>query len=679
MAQQKYLDMKRQALALASSQRYEDARSLCVQLCGENTDDHEAWFLLGAINGQLGRVEDAINCCRKVVALQPDHVEARFNLAQACRLQGSFDDALDAYRRVLRLDPHHHIARQNLIATLRVQAKHRGSTLLETAGGWIGAGNAARESGNWGEALACYHEALNQQPGDMDALTNLGLAYQDLHKPEESVKYFGRAVEINPRSAEAHFMLANALRDEIRLSQAIAEYDKALEIQPDYVDALHNIGITCMQGGKADDAVDVFRKVLEIDSNRPESHSCLLMNLNYHDRSDLDVFEEHMRWGKIHGAVQGGGESPQCDCDPEKRLKIGYISPDFRAHSVAFFIEPLLARHDKATFEIFCYSDVLCPDIVTRRMQPLADIWRDVRGLSDADLASQVITDHIDILVDLAGHTASNRMGVFARKPAPIQVSYLGYPNTSGLSMIDYRFTDVWADPVGESDALYSEDLFRLLNGFLCYDPHDNTETARPYAGGEGGITFGSFNNLAKVTPEVVTVWAQILSALPDAKLFIKSKPLRDDGVKERLYAQFAAHGITRGKVEAIGWLPGREDHLGAYHKVDIALDTFPYNGTTTTCEALWMGVPVITLNGHNHAGRVGASLLTQTGLNEFIASDVEDYVRIAVKLADNPERLNHLHTRLRAQVASSALCDAATFARNVESAYREIWCKYCA
>ncbi len=678
MKQQEYQQLRKQAWELAGSQRFKDAKTLCERLCRHTADDPEVWFLLGAIHGQLGQVPEAIRCCRKVLGLQPDHVEACFNLAQAFRIQGKFDDALKGYRRVLSLDPHHSVAQQNLIATLRFQAKHSNTTKRETPGQWIRNGNAARENGNWGEALACYHQALQQQPDNKDALNNLGLAYQDLRRPEKSVKYFGRAVELNPQSAEAHFMLANALRDEMQLSQAILEYEKALEIQPDYADALHNIGITRMQGGQASEAVDVFRKVLQLDEKRPESHSCLLMNLNYHDRPDAEVFEEHVKWEKLYGAVQLRGQR-QSGCDPDKRLKVGYVSPDFRAHSVAFFIEPLLAGHDKSVIEVFCYSDVLCPDSVTRRLQALADSWNDVRGVSDEDLASQISRDGIDILVDLAGHTACNRMGVFARKPAAVQVSYLGYPNTSGLSTMDYRFTDALADPVGACDHLYTETLLRLPGGFLCYDPHEEAQTVRPPSRGMAGITFGSFNNLAKVTPEVIAVWSKILSALPDASLFMKSKPLRDEGVRARLYAQFAAHGIARERIEAIGWLPGRGDHLGAYHNVDIALDTFPYNGTTTTCEALWMGVPVIAPAGHNHAGRVGVSLLTQVGLDECIARDIEQYVKTAVELAGAPAQLKQYHSTLRERVAASALCDAAGFTRNVESAYREIWCKYCA
>jgi predicted O-linked N-acetylglucosamine transferase (SPINDLY family) len=360
-------------------------------------------------------------------------------------------------------------------------------------------------------------------------------------------------------------------------------------------------------------------------------------------------------------------------------LHIGYVSPDFRAHSVAFFFEPLLEKHSKSSFRIFCYSDVMRPDFVTRRLQPLASVWRDVRHLSDKQLAAQIQADGIDILVDLAGHTAGNRMSVFTRRPAPVQVSWLGYPNTTGLSAMDYRLTDSWADPPGETESLHTETLVRLPGGFLCYDPHNDSVTESVSRDENGPITFGSFNNLAKVTPEVISVWSALLTQVPDARLLLKTKPLRDEAVREHVYSLFREQGIARDRVELTGWVPGRGDHLGLYSRVDIGLDTFPYNGTTTTCEALWMGVPVITLAGHVHAGRVGVGLLSQVGLTELIARDRADYVALAGQLAGDRDRLAALHGGLRTRVSASALCDARAFAGHVEAAYRNMWRAACA
>jgi len=682
----KYLELMDRARALANSQRYEEARLLCLQLCRENENNYESWFLLGALNGQLGRAGEAIQCCRNVIRLQPDNAEAYYNLAQAHRLKGQISQALESYRQALTLAPFHRLAGENFIATLRFQSKQgqknkkknkRSVNSLESPATWLQIGNAAREKGNWGEAVACYHEALNLDQDYINALRNLGLAYQDLRKPEESVKYFDRALAVDPDSVEAHFMLGNALRDEMKLSEAVAEYEKALVIQPDFLDVLHNLGITRMQQGETDEAVEVFRQLLERDGHRADTRSCLLMNLNYRERDSQEVYRQHLEWEKFHGcnAVM---EPADRVWEPERRLKIGYVSPDFRAHSVAFFFEPLLRQHSKSSFRIFCYSDVLRPDFVTRRIQPLASIWRDVRQLSDNQLAEQIRADGIDILVDLAGHTAGNRMGVFACRPAPVQVSWLGYPNTTGLSAMDYRFTDIWADPPGETEFLHTETLVRLPGGFLCYDPHNDSVMEGMSRDDKAPITFGSFNNLAKVTPEVISVWSALLNAVPDARLLLKTKPLRDVAVREHVYSLFLEQGIARDRVELRGWVPGRGDHLGLYSRVDVALDTFPYNGTTTTCEALWMGVPVVTLAGCVHAGRVGVSLLSQVGLAELIARDREDYVALAARLAGDPHRLAELHSGLRTRVAASALCDARAFAGHVEEAYRKMWLETC-
>jgi predicted O-linked N-acetylglucosamine transferase (SPINDLY family) len=682
----KHVEQMNRVLALASAQRFEEARLLCLDSCRENGNDYESWFLLGALNGQLGRAEEAIQCCQNAIKLQPDNAEAYFNLAQAFRLNGQISEALESYRKVLALDPFHRLARDNLVATLRFQSrqgqinKKKSKPSMDTLASpatWLQMGNAAREKECWGEALAFYHEAININPNYISALRNLGLAYQDLRAPEESVKYFDRALAVDPDSVEAHFMLGNALRDQMKLSEAVAEYEKTLSIQPDYLDALHNIGITRVQQGDVESAVGVFRQVLESDVHRADTRSCLLMNLNYLDIDSQDVYQEHLEWVKHHGG-DAVLEPADRAWEPERTLNIGYVSPDFRAHSVAFFLEPLLEKHGKSSFKIFCYSDVLCPDFVTRRLQPLASIWRDVRNLSEIELAKQIQADGIDILVDLAGHTANNRMGVFTYRPAPIQVSWLGYPNTTGLSAMDYRLTDIWVDPPGETESLHTEKLVRLPDGFLCYDPHNDNVTESLSREVNRPVTFGSFNNLAKVTPDVISVWSAILKAVPDARLLLKTKPLRDVAVREHIYSLFLEKGIARDRVELTGWVPGRGDHLGLYCHVDIGLDTFPYNGTTTTCEALWMGVPVITLAGHVHAGRVGASLLSQIGLTELIASDRDEYVALAAQLARDRERLAGLHSGLRNRVAVSPLCDAVAFAGHVESAYRKMWRDAC-
>ena len=362
-----------------------------------------------------------------------------------------------------------------------------------------------------------------------------------------------------------------------------------------------------------------------------------------------------------------------------RRLKIGYVSPDFRGHSVAYFVEPLLKGHDRQAVEVFCYAEVTRPDTVTAHLQGLVDHWLVTVGLSDEELAERIRADGIDILVDLAGHTANNRLRVFARKPAPVQVTWLGYPNTTGLEAIDYRLVDAVTDPVGEADAWASETLVRLEGGFLCYGGlKDAPEPTVPPCLKTGTVTFGSFNNPAKVSAATFDAWATLLSRLPQARLLLKGKPFADAATRALFLARLGERGVAAERVELVAWLPGTAAHLALYHRVDIALDPFPYNGTTTTCEALWMGVPVVTLRGDRHAGRVGASLLSQIGLTDLIANSVEEYVEIALALARNPGRLDDLRRALRPRMAASPLCDGRAFARKMEAAFRTMWQVWC-
>ena len=353
-------------------------------------------------------------------------------------------------------------------------------------------------------------------------------------------------------------------------------------------------------------------------------------------------------------------------------------SPDFCTHSVAFFIDPILAHHDRRHIEVTCYADVAVPDTTTTRLRTLADSWRNTCRLTDAQVAEMVRADGIDILVDLAGHTADNRLLVFARKPAPVQVTYLGYPNTTGLQTVDYRLTDAWAD-AEELPNGYTEELVRLPHGFLRYaPPKEAPPVGRLPARETDYVTFGSFNNLPKVNPGVVARWSEILLAVPNSRLLLKTKSFNDEATQERYFGLFAQNGVGREHLDFIGHTPSSREHLALYNQVDIGLDPFPYNGTTTTCEALWMGVPVITLAGEVHAGRVGVSLLSSVGLTELIADTADQYISLAVELAGNVNRLSSLRANLRGRVAASPLCDGQTFTHALEAAYRSMWRRWC-
>jgi predicted O-linked N-acetylglucosamine transferase (SPINDLY family) len=363
--------------------------------------------------------------------------------------------------------------------------------------------------------------------------------------------------------------------------------------------------------------------------------------------------------------------------DPNRRLRVGYVSPDFRRHSVAYFLEPLLAAHDKSGFEIFCYAHDHKPDDdVTARLRGYADHWRSVAAMPDHDLAQLIRADGIDILIDLAGHIEHNRLLAFARKPAPVQASYLGYPDTTGLRAIDFRLTDALADPPGDADDRYAEHLIRLPGCAWCYRPDEHAPPA-DRIDDDAPVTFGCFNVARKINAAVIQTWAAILRAAPASRLVIKDGQGTPSPAIPRLRREFDRHGIAAERVELLSYVPDVAAHLGLYHRVDVALDTFPYSGTTTTCEALWMGVPVVTRVGDAHLSRVGGSLLAAVGLPELVTRSAEEYIDAAVHLAREGKRTSEQRHALREQMRRSPLVEGEAFARNVESAYREMWSRY--
>jgi predicted O-linked N-acetylglucosamine transferase (SPINDLY family) len=365
--------------------------------------------------------------------------------------------------------------------------------------------------------------------------------------------------------------------------------------------------------------------------------------------------------------------------DLERPLRVGYVSADFCAHPVGYFILPVLAAHDRARVAVHCFSGRLVEDDVSARLRGHAAAWRSTVGVDDAALAAQIRADGIDILVDLGGHTAGNRLGAFARKPAPIQVTWLGYPATTGLRAIDYRLSDAFADPA-DADRQSVEALVRLPGGFHCYVPADAAPDVAPApARAQGVVTFGSFNNLSKVNARVIAAWGRVLAAVAGSRLLVKARPLADPDTRARYQALFAQAGVAPERVSLIATATSWRDHMAQYGQVDIALDTFPYNGTTTTCDALWMGVPVITLRGDRHAGRVGVSLLSHVGLPELIADTLDDYVAKAAALAGDLDRLAALRTGLRPRLVAAPIGDPQRFTRALEDAYREMWRRWCA
>jgi protein O-GlcNAc transferase len=535
--------------------------------------------------------------------------------------------------------------------------------------------------GNYESATKYIGEALQHNPNIADAHFNLGAALKKQGQYHKAITCYQRALQLNPYFPEAYCNLGVIFLEQGHYEEAMIYFEKALQINPMFVDVLVNLGVLHKEIGNVNKAENYYRSALQIKPDFAGCYSNILFTMNFNPRYDAQtITTEHLRFAQhFEQPLLSSIALHTNERKYERHLKIGYVSPDFRRHSVAYFIESILATHDRKSFSVSCYADVGNPDEVTDRIRKSSDQWRDIRLMSDEDVAALIRADKIDILIDLAGHTANNRMLLFARKPAPVQITWIGYPATTGLSTIDYKIVDNYTDPPGMTEKFYTEKLLRLPESFLCYLPDsDSPEINHLPALLTGHITFGSFNDFAKVSPTVLSLWIAILKAIPDSHLIIKAKGLSDKKTCKNIIEVFERDDVNADRIQLLPIQPSTKEHLNLYNQIDIGLDTFPYNGTTTTCEAMWMGVPVVTLAGDTSVSRVGLSLLSNVGLKELIAGTEDEYIQIAVKLANDIQRLQKLRETLRDRMAHSPLTDSKTFTVNLEKCYRSIWADWC-
>jgi protein O-GlcNAc transferase len=603
-----------------------------------------------------GHAEEAINYYLKALRINPNYAEAYFNLGLIYHDIGRVDDAIANYQSYIRFN-------QN------------------DADVYLNIGHAMQLKGQIDEARFYYLKALQLDPDNPQAHNNLGTVFLLKRQFEEAIKHFRKAIHLDPDFAAAYSGSGDVFREQGNLAKAMESYRISLSKDPASAKTHNNLGIVLKDMGKIDDADVCFKNALKIQPDSASHYSNYLCSLNYNPRYDAPkIFNEHLQFAKKFSGPLSSSVVPHSNMRiRNRRLKIGYVSPDFRRHSVAYFIEPVLAAHDKEAFEIFCYSNSVIRDEVSDRLKSNINRWTDITNVPDEEAAQSIRQDGVDILVDLAGHTANNRILLFARKPAPVQVTWIGYPATTGLSSIDYRIVDRYTDPPGMTERFYTEQLIRLPESSLCYLPDRDAPAAGSLpALASGHVTFGSFNNLAKVSHEVISIWTKILKATPDSRLIMKTFSFRDETTRRYIMNIFTENDISAGRIELLSPNPSITDHLNIYNFIDIALDTFPYNGVTTTCEAMWMGVPVITLSGRTPASRAGVSLLSNVGLPELVARTPDEYVSIAVNLAGNPDRLQSLREHLRDTTACSPLCNAKTFTANLETCYRQMWEKWC-
>jgi len=594
-----------------------EARELLENVVVENPGYRAAASLLGQVCGLMGDHTAAVALFESAVTYDEDNLELLFLLGVEHQNMGQFKQALTCFEKIRQLEP-------ELPLPLR----------------WMGL--VLSELGKSDEALACYQEALRLDPDYEEAQIGLATLY---------IKQF--------RMEEAEILL-----------------EKVRTAHPDNSSALNELSRIYRLQGQVQKALATLRAALRIDPKNRMIASNILYNLcNLDDTTAESVAREHIqiadRFYPPTPATKQYALTPESS-STGRPVHIGYLSGDFCTHSVAAFIEPVLMHHNTRHFSIYCYSNTQRPDETTERLKGYHVTWRNIYGQQADTVVSAMRADGIDILVELSGHTAGNRLDICALKPARIMVSWLGYPHSSGLSQIDYFLTDAACDPPGMTEHLYREQLWRLPGSFCCYLPPVSFPAVAPAPCHSAGVmTFGCFNNFSKVTESMIAVWAEILRRVAGSRLCLKSLALGGAALQTSIRKKFISAGITADRLLFQDYTESQFQHMALYGKVDIALDTYPYHGTTTTCEALWMGVPVVTRAGTCHAARVGVSLLSSLGLADLVATSQEEYVDKAVQLAHDRQRREHLREHLRLLIAQSPLMDAPGLTRDVENAYR--------
>jgi predicted O-linked N-acetylglucosamine transferase (SPINDLY family) len=673
-------------VALFSAGRLTEAATLAQEMTVRFPQHEFGWKALGEVFKQMGRKADALAPMQQAAALSPDDVEAHYNLGNTFKDLGRLVEAEASYRRALQINPNFAAAYSNLGNILKnmgrldeAETSYRQALQLtpDFADAYNNLGNLLKEMGRLNEAEVSYRQALHIKPNFAEAHYNLGNTLKELIRLDEAEISYRQALQINPDIFEAHSNLGLILKDRGRLDEAEASLRRALQIKPDYAEAYSNLGSLLKDLGRLDEAEASYRRALQIKPDFSDAHSNLIFTLDM--KADVDTAslqEERKRWDAAHAAHLFQQRTHSNNPDSERRLRIGYVSADFREHSAAYVFGAMLVNFDPHQFEVFAYSNSIKEDALTRHFQQSVTCWRKIVGLSDEAVADLIRKDEIDILVDLSGHSAGNRLLVFARKPAPIQVTAWGYIGGTGMRAMDVFFADSVVVPP-EEKPFYAEQVRYLPNVvgsfFLHAYPPVN---ALPALSGKG-ITFGSFNRLSKISEDAYRVWAQILLAIPDSRMIIKSHSLDDASMRERVTGYFTRAGIAPERILLLG-KTSRDEHLAAFNQVDITLDPFPHGGGVTALEGLMMGVPVITLRWPTLVGRLSASIMTTLELADWIAETQEEYIKLAMRKASDLQSLAKLRQQLRGIFTSSIMGDQVAYVRAVEQEYRQLWQEWC-
>ena len=606
----------KEAAKLQKQGRLEEAEAHCLRALRQRPFDAAPCHLLGTILHQRGRTREALELMRRSVGMDPSAVVLRVNLAALLGKSGKLKESLDQLLMAVKL----------------------------------------------GGGIPELHN-------------NLGVTLEKLGRAHEAVPAYRTALALNADYPDARFNLGNAVRKLGDIGAALEEYRQVLRLRPQYAKAYNGLASAAADLGDADEAIGCYRKLVEMDPTNAGARSSLLYTIHYSPDYDPEALSrEHREWGRLFcEPLKGQIRDHENDRTPDRRLRIGYVSPDFREHTVPHFVTAALQHHDRERFELFCYSDVEKPDGITRTLRGLVEHWHGTRGTSDIELEQLIRADRIDILVDLRGHAADNRLTLFARKPAPVQVNMVGYFDTTGLSTMDYRITDEHMDPPGQTEKYHTEQLIRMPHSCWCYTAdEDAPEVMEPPALKNGFVTFGSLNKIVKVSRSCANLCASVLEAVPNSRLLLSvAEPA---GAERRLEEL----GLPMDRVDLVGKTRMRREYLERFGQIDIALDTFPFNGITTTCDGLWMGVPCVSLVGGTTVSRGGRSILHAAHLPELATDTPEAFVRAAVGLASDPDRLRELRLGIRDRLLASALMDHQSFTRNLDASYRRMWRDWC-
>jgi len=623
--------------------KLDKARDSYLQALALHPDYADAHSGLANTLRALGLLEDAERYARRAVVLKPANPAFLNNLAQICHRLGRAPEAEEYFRQSLALNPGH-------------------------AEGMVNLGNLLAEQGRADEAEAYYRGAMQAQPRFLEAYLNLGRLLSDTGREEQALEHFRYVLRLKPNYYEVLVNLGNTLKLTGRLDEAEVCYRQAIQLQPRLAAAHYNLANTLKYRGRAAQALPHYEQAIAVEPDFVDAHTNLLFSMNFVVHSGAAYLAAAQRFARAAASKvsQPFSNWPHLPCDGP--IRVGIVSGDLCRHPVSYFLLPLFLHLDTSRFQFFVYATNDKTDHVTDTLRERANSWRSIKGMKDDDAANLIHEDGIHILIDLAGHTEDNRLPVFCRRPAPIQVSWLGYFASTGIAEIDYILVDPWT-VLPEEAAHFSEKFWFLPETRLCFSvPEQAPEVASLPALSTHDITFGCFNKVPKISPETITVWSRILLALPNSRLFLKAEQLKDPAVREQLAAQFSALGVHPGRLRMEGYTP-RANYLEAYSQIDIALDPFPFSGGTTSIEALWMGVPVLTLAGKKLVGRQGVGIMMNAGLSEWVAANEIDYVQRAILHAQDRAALAALRASLRNRMMLCAIFDGPRFARNFEAA----------